>query len=246
MLEWRWALFRHQKRVLALTESGALFVEKRRVEIRFSLTDPRAYRAKPRNVRLLDEGAKLSFEALPPGVSPRTGALRRSPAHARVPRAPHLPGAPRAPRGNRGLGIVEIVEPGCWNVHADGSFGKGVAGAGVVIVTPEGELLERAVPLGASASSYEAEASALLEACALVPADARVVFFTDCVSVLDALASRSTLSREPRVMSDLRRALARLPHAELRHVKGHAGHPLNELADRLAGRARLLAMRGQG
>ncbi|KAI5343968.1 hypothetical protein L3X38_011845 [Prunus dulcis] len=49
-----------------------------------------------------------------------------------------------------------------WQLHIDGASNHKEAGAGVVIITPDGTLLEQAITLGFSASSNEADYEALL------------------------------------------------------------------------------------
>ncbi|CAL9028599.1 unnamed protein product, partial [Prunus brigantina] len=49
-----------------------------------------------------------------------------------------------------------------WQLHVDGASNHKGAGAGVVIITPDGTLLEQAITLGFSASNNEAEYEALL------------------------------------------------------------------------------------
>jgi ribonuclease HI len=218
--------------VLALADDdGRLHVERRRVEIRFSPLDPRAYRAKPCNVRLLPGEPSVRYEALPPGVRPERKRRRREGPSPRrdAPRAKPAAAAPTA------------LDGGAWIVHSDASYLRGHAGAGLVVVTPSGEVLEHALPLARVPSSVIAEASALLEAVARVPDGARVVFHTDCVSLVDTIEKRPR-RREAPLFADLRVGLARFSEARVVHVKGHAGHPLNERADRLASQARKLAM----
>ncbi|CAL2230398.1 unnamed protein product [Prunus armeniaca] len=49
-----------------------------------------------------------------------------------------------------------------WQLHVDGASNHKGAGAGVVIITPDGTLLEQAITLGFSASNNEAEYEAML------------------------------------------------------------------------------------
>ncbi|XP_020412006.1 uncharacterized protein LOC109947048 [Prunus persica] len=49
-----------------------------------------------------------------------------------------------------------------WQLHVDGASNHKGSGAGVVIITPDGSLLEQAITLGFSASNNEAEYEALL------------------------------------------------------------------------------------
>ncbi|BFG16938.1 hypothetical protein CerSpe_032120 [Prunus speciosa] len=58
------------------------------------------------------------------------------------------------------------AEPGqptdMWQLRLDGASNQKGAGAGVVIITPDGTLLEQAIRLGFPASNNEAEYEALL------------------------------------------------------------------------------------
>ena len=58
--------------------------------------------------------------------------------------------------------MVCQVEHRSWKVHVDGASSAKGAGAGVVIITPEGILLEHSFRLGFNASNNEAEYEALL------------------------------------------------------------------------------------
>ncbi|CAL2226480.1 unnamed protein product [Prunus armeniaca] len=49
-----------------------------------------------------------------------------------------------------------------WQLRVDGASNQKGAGAGVVIITPDGTLLEQAITLGFPASNNEAEYEALL------------------------------------------------------------------------------------
>ncbi|CAL8993202.1 unnamed protein product, partial [Prunus brigantina] len=49
-----------------------------------------------------------------------------------------------------------------WQLRVDGASNQKEAGAGVVIITPDGTLLEQAITLGFPASNNEAEYEALL------------------------------------------------------------------------------------
>ncbi|KAM2908832.1 hypothetical protein COP2_048302 [Malus domestica] len=49
-----------------------------------------------------------------------------------------------------------------WNLHVDGASNYKGSGAGVVLVTPDGSMLEQAITLGFKASNNEAEYEALL------------------------------------------------------------------------------------
>jgi ribonuclease HI len=272
-MRWRWAWFRRTRKVLALTsDAGWLFVLNRRVEIRFSRVDPRAYHAKPRNVRLIPGEPALEFAELPVGVDPRLVKLEKQavklekqaePRHAeppsslpvRVTRRPRraAPTDVEPPRTTivceRFTGEVDAKATrrrACWVVHTDGSYRRGQGGAGIVVVSPEGDVRERSVCLGSAASSMAAEAAALLAGLALVPHEVPVLFHTDCLALVEALAHGEPRHWEPVVVAELRAALSRFEDASVHHVRGHSGHPLNERADRLASLGRRQALAGLG
>ncbi|XP_037508785.1 uncharacterized protein LOC119385414 [Rhipicephalus sanguineus] len=126
-------------------------------------------------------------------------------------------------------------------VYTDGSFTSKAAGAAYVIFAPPDRVLAVGrYRLLRATSAYSAEVVAFREALRHLIA-ARyfesVALYTDCLSLLQALASPRNV--EPHVLEirALVRKLSRTVHVYLYHVPGHAGVFGNEVADFIAERA---------
>ncbi|KAH7963892.1 hypothetical protein HPB52_023765 [Rhipicephalus sanguineus] len=124
---------------------------------------------------------------------------------------------------------------------ADTSFTSQAAGAAYVIFAPPDRVLAVGrYRLLRATSAYSAEVVAFREALRHLIA-ARyfesVALYTDCLSLLQALASPR--NAEPHVLEirALVRKLSRTAHVYLYHVPGHAGVFGNEVADFIAERA---------
>ncbi|XP_037512048.1 uncharacterized protein LOC119388417 [Rhipicephalus sanguineus] len=127
------------------------------------------------------------------------------------------------------------------HVYTDGSFSALSAGAAfVVLANPTRVLGVRRFKLTRATSAYTAEVVAFREAvlhALSVRYTLPVAFYTDCRSLLQALASQR--NAEPHVL-DLRVLLRRLSRSVPLHVfdvPGHSGVFGNEVADFLAQRA---------
>ncbi|KAK3033423.1 hypothetical protein RJ639_032396 [Escallonia herrerae] len=59
------------------------------------------------------------------------------------------------------LVIYEVLDP--WNLHVDGSLAVGSSGAWIILISPEGVMVEYALRFGFQASNNEAEYEALLK-----------------------------------------------------------------------------------
>ncbi|KAH7963866.1 hypothetical protein HPB52_023739 [Rhipicephalus sanguineus] len=127
------------------------------------------------------------------------------------------------------------------HVYTDGSFTSNAAGAAYAIFAPPDRVLSVGrYRLLRATSAYSAEVVAFREALKHLIA-ARyfepVAIYTDCLSLLQALASPRNV--EPHVLEirALVRKLSRMVHVYLYHVPGHAGVFGNEVADFIAERA---------
>jgi ribonuclease HI len=195
----------HPDRTLAADATG-------RIEVRYKPNDGRAYRAAARNL-VVHDGAKLHpDDACTPVAEPAPVAD----APAKKPRA-H--GVPRDG----------------WIAYTDGacSGNPGPAGAGVVLVSPDGKMLEGFEYLG-EATNNVAELTAILRALEWMPRDARpVVVHTDSQYAIGVLQKgwKAKLNRD--LVARAKEAVA-ARGARLEYVPGHQGVPLNERADELA------------
>jgi ribonuclease HI len=97
--------------------------------------------------------------------------------------------------------ISECYSAESWiHVYTDGSATNAVTngGAGFHVRSPEGHSTTAGIPTGKHCSNYSAEVQALMQAASMIH-DAtsecpQVVFFSDALSVLEALAGDNTLA----------------------------------------------------
>ena len=144
--------------------------------------------------------------------------------------------------GDRGTEVVTETEQqswrelldSSWKVFVDGSSTSKRAGAGVVLQSPEGLVIEQAVTLGFKASNNEAEYEALIAGLnsAKILEARSVVIFSDSQLVTSQL-SGDYQARDDRMAAYLARArglLSQFERAEVRQI----GRECNSHADALA------------
>ena len=66
------------------------------------------------------------------------------------------------------VGVVSLQGPLSWKVYVDGAANQRGSGIGLVVVSPEGVIIEKSLRLGFSAMNNEAEYKALLTRMAMV------------------------------------------------------------------------------
>ncbi|XP_020421514.1 uncharacterized protein LOC109949767 [Prunus persica] len=91
-----------------------------------------------------------------------------------------------------------------WQLHVDGASNHKGSGAGVVIITPDGTLLEQAITLGFSASNNEAEYEALLAGLRLAKelTIKRLAIYSDSQLITNQ-ASGEYMAKHPRMIQYL-------------------------------------------
>ena len=139
-------------------------------------------------------------------------------------------------RRNLTLEVIDHKYPQeAWiHVYTDGSAVSAVnnGGAGISIRYPEGNTETSNLPTGRHCTNYRAESEALQHAAHMISTSPdpcqQVVFFTDALSVLQALNSNK--------LPQLARAMANTSRSRvvLQWIPAHCGIPGNEEADRLA------------
>lgn len=209
-MPWIEAILRGQRVLARAKADGALEVDGGRVEIRYKPNDGRAYRAAARNVET-PAGAKLLADDA-------CGPVATQPA------APRLTEV--RPRG---------VPAHAWIAYTDGacSGNPGPAGAGVVLVSPDGKTHEGWEYLG-EATNNVAELTAILRAVEWLPRDVRpVVVHTDSQYAIGVLQKGWKAKANQELVASARRAV-QSRGALLVYVPGHQGVALNERADALA------------
>ena len=136
--------------------------------------------------------------------------------------------------------IDEKYNPREWtHVFTDGSSEEAVknGGAGIFIKTTDGRLIPRALPTGKISSNHRAESTALLHAAKTlatsVSPPSKVVFFTDCKSLLQGLRNTKNETQ----LQDIKKALQDLSRQSiitLQWIPSHCGIDGNEKADALS------------
>ena len=139
-------------------------------------------------------------------------------------------------------------------IYADGacSGNPGPGGWGVVLKCPEQNLVKRMSGAEPETTNNRMELTAAIQALRTLKTPCRVTVVTDSRYVADAFRAGwlrnwlrngwKTANRQPVKNSDLWRELmdAMAPHrVEWEWIRGHSGHPENEIADSLAVEARL-------
>jgi len=215
-MPWRHARLRDSRVLVRCEADGAPRAEGGRVEIRYRPRDGRPYRAAQGNLELLDDGVILPddhcVEASAPAGEP--ARRKRSKAPAEV------------PTEAQGEELIAYADGAC-------SGNPGPAGLGVVMLSREGRR-ELSEFIG-TATNNIAELMAILRVLEAVDDTSRPVrVFTDSGYSIGVLQKGWKAKANVDLVRTVRAALARMGDAELFHVPGHAGVPLNERADELA------------
>jgi ribonuclease HI len=195
-----------------------------RVEIRYHLDDPRAYRAARANLRAIPGQEPVEIRA------PAAGHRGAAPRPAAAPPSPALrPARPPAPVPRSDAGESPIV------VYTDGACtgNPGPMGIGVVLVA-DGLRKEISEYLGTGTNNI-AELTAVLRALeAIKDRDRSVRIHADSAYVIGVLARGFKAKANVELIGRIKQLMA--PFRDLRFVKveGHAGVAENERCDELA------------
>lgn len=221
-MPWTEARLRGQKVIARARADGSLADEGGRVEIRYKASDPRAYRAATRNLELLgtpilpdDHCVSADFVA-PPTEKKEEGGAAKKTKPAPKPSAP--------------------VAKEAWIAYTDGACtgNPGPAGAGFIVISPEGKMAEGYESLGIGTNNI-AELTAILRAAEAVPLEApEVVIHTDSKYAIGVLSQNWKAKANQALIAETKRVLQTLKRVRFVYVPGHAGVPLNERADELA------------
>jgi ribonuclease HI len=212
-MPWVEATLRGQRVLARARPDGSLLLEGGRVEVRYKPNDGRAYRAAARNL-VIAEGARLHPDEAVGAAEPAAGAGEK--AERRKPPAHGIP-------------------KGAWVAYTDGacSGNPGPAGAGVVLVSPEGKTHEGLEYLG-TATNNVAELTAILRAAEWLPPGASAaVVHTDSQYAIGVIQKGWKAKANGELVAKAKLAVAER-QARLVYVPGHSGVPLNERADELA------------
>jgi ribonuclease HI len=216
-MPWIEALLRGQKVYAKAKADGQLDAQEGRVEIRYKPNDGRAYRAMAGNLKVLEGARLLPDEACGPGeaVAPKEERTKER-AAVRVPKA-----RPAGP---------------LWTAYTDGacSGNPGPAGAGLIVISPEGKAKEGFEYLGQATNNIAELAAILFALNAIPPAAEHVLVHTDSQYAIGVLTKGWKAKKNPELIEKIRTTLKSRKNVEIIYVPGHAGVPLNERADELA------------
>jgi ribonuclease HI len=194
-----------------------------RVEVRYHLEDPRAYRAASANLRPIPGEQPVEAAGVPAAAAappPRKAAARRAP-HAAAPAA--TTAEPVAG------GVSPII------VYTDGACtgNPGPAGIGVVL-TADGQRKEISEYLGIGTNNI-AELTAVLRALEAIKDRARPVrIHADSTYVIGVLARGFKAKANLELITRIRQLMREFRDLKFVKVEGHAGVPENERCDELA------------
>lgn len=204
-------------RVLArCDEAGEPIATGGRVEIRYKPNDGRAYQAARANLTRIPGAALLPDEHCAPAEAAAPAGKKKAAIKKAGAKAPAHP-------------------DGAVIVYADGacSGNPGPAGLGVVLIDGA-ERRELSEYLGTGTNNI-AELTAILRAAIdLEGASKPVRIYTDSRYSIGVLTEGWKAKKNPELIAETKRALAKIADVELHYVPGHAGVILNERADVLA------------
>lgn len=235
-MPWVEATLRGQRVFAKAKADGSFDAEGGRVEIRYRKTDPRAYRAAAGNLAKVPGAAVLPDDACVTGEPVAAGEAK---ATARGAGGSGRAGTTPAARREAAAAAAQASPrpPGAWIIYTDGacSGNPGPAGAGVVVVTPDGKIREGYRWLGTGTNNI-AELTAILLALDALPSDIpAAVIHTDSQYAIGILTKGWKPKANQALVAKIKEALApRRSHVRFVYVPGHAGVPMNERADELA------------
>jgi ribonuclease HI len=217
-MPWLEATLRGQKVLARVRTDGSLEASGGRVEIRYRAGDGKAYRASISNLT----------------VAPAARLLPDDACAAEGPAVPRRRPAKPAERRNESAIEGSSARAG-WVVYTDGacSGNPGPAGAGMVVIAPDGKIHEGYEYLG-SATNNVAEITGVMHGVLAVPKSAeRIAIYTDSKYAIGVLSLGWKAKANAELVGRAREALAGR-NVRFVHVPGHAGVPMNERADELA------------
>ncbi len=218
---WAPARFKDQDVFAEVDAEGALLLKRGRVRIRWSdRPGAKIYEGGAARV-VLSEGTPVAIDD---GAAPAKTRKKAS----------------GAGKGPAKLATGDLPE-GAAVGYTDGACrgNPGPAGSGVLLMLPDGRVVEAAKSLG-HATNNIAELTALDMALGLldeagIPADFPVRLHTDSEYCIGVLAKGWKAKKNTELILGIRENFKKRPGVELAWVKGHVGVAGNERADELAG-----------
>lgn len=206
--DWKRMRFKQNKVYVAVDAQGRPIIEKSKVLIKYQLDQAHQYRVHAQSVYPLDE----------PPPNPKSAS-----------------GSPTAPA----TAIIDRLDPAMRHkairIHTDGacSGNPGPAGIGVVMQYQQHEK-EISRYIG-TATNNIAELEAIKTALQSVKnTDLPVIVFTDSRYALGLLTKGWKATKNLQLIRQIKELTRKFKNLRFYKIKGHAGHPENERADRLA------------
>lgn len=220
-MPWKKYEFKGQTVYVRVLATGKPIVHRGRVELRYKLGARKSYKAAPDNLVELPDETEIIDDAEMSGTGAATAAAAAT--GGALKEEPSVP-----PDANT---IIVYTDGAC-------SGNPGPAGIGVLVERPD-QTIEISEFLG-SATNNIAELSAILKALRTLredDAERLIHLYTDSGWSLGVLVGGWKAKANLELLEEIRAEMAKFPRLELLKVRGHAGHPGNEEADRLATQA---------
>ncbi len=213
-MPWRRFQFRDQVVFVRVLDTGKPIVRRGLVEMRYKLGASKSYRSGRDNIEEIEGDSELISDA------EFGGSAKPAAGNAHVRETPKNPPDEHT--------IVIYTDGAC-------SGNPGPAGLGVLIQRPD-KITEIAEFLGSATNNY-AELMAILRGLENLSEDerkGRIHLYTDSSWCLGALIGGWKIKANVKVVEQIKELLPQFEQLELLKIKGHAGHPGNEMADELA------------
>lgn len=217
---WKRMRFKRNKVWMAVDDGEQPVLEKGKALIKYQLDQPHQYWVHPESIFPLDDDGKARVSRPAPREKPASG--RRSPALA-AKAADALPEA------------EDALEAGAICMYTDGacSGNPGPAGIGVVMLY-KGHRKEISHYIG-QATNNIAELEAIKAGLESVKNRNLPIFlYTDSSYSLGLLTKNWKAKQNQELVQKVRLLVRQFKNLRFVKIKGHAGHPENERADRLA------------
>ncbi len=215
-MPWKKYEFKGEEVYVRVLPAGKPIVHRGRVEVRYRLGASKSYRAAPDNI--VDVGGDIVSDEEMGGSSARAATSKAA-----------LRETPKTPADEKT--IVIYTDGAC-------SGNPGPAGIGVFLQRPDATL-EISEYIGSGTNNI-AELTAILrglEQITEAEQDTSIHLYTDSGWSLGVLIGGWKAKTNLELIDGIKVQMQRLPNLELLKIKGHAGHPGNEEADRLATQA---------
>jgi ribonuclease HI len=218
---WKRMRFKGNKVWMAVDGEDRPLLEKGKALIKYQLDQPHQYRVHPKNIFSLDkEPSKTGEAATPPGKKSKSPSRKRPPAPA---------GA------DASAAIPDTILQNAICIYTDGacSGNPGPAGIGVVL-DYKGRRKEISRFIGMATNNI-AELEAIRTGLEAVKnRSLPVILFSDSSYSLGLLTKGWKAKQNQELVKKVRDLVKTFKDLRIIKVKGHAGHPENERADRLA------------